>query len=104
MPPPNDKKGVMRLLGTVNYIAKFVPDMSQITEPSRMLLRQDAEFEWNSGQEVAFMKIQDILTSDPILIYFDVSKPVTTISCDAIKSSLGSVSLQDYKPLAYASR
>ena len=31
MPAPTDKKKVMRLLGTVNYLAKFVPDMSQIT-------------------------------------------------------------------------
>ncbi|CAC5369074.1 unnamed protein product [Mytilus coruscus] len=33
MPAPDDKKGVQRLLGTVNYIAKFVPNMSTITEP-----------------------------------------------------------------------
>ncbi|MCG7876437.1 MAG: RNase H-like domain-containing protein [Candidatus Thiodiazotropha endolucinida] len=103
MPAPTDKKGVMRLLGTVNYLAKFVPDMSQITEPIRMLLRQDVEFEWNSEQEVAFKKVKDILTSDPVLKYFDVSKPVT-ISCDASQSGLGAVLLQDNKPVAYASR
>lgn len=79
----------MRLLGTVNYLAKFVPAMSQITEPIRMLLIQDVEFEWNSEQEIAF-KVKDILTSDPVLKYFDVSKPAT-ISCDASKSGLGAV-------------
>ena len=85
MPAPTDKKGVMRLLGTVNYLAKFVPDMSQITEPIRALLKQDVEFEWNSAQEAAFTKIKKILTSDPILKYFDVNKEVT-ISCDASQS------------------
>ena len=103
MPAPTDKKGVMRLLGTVNYLAKFVPGMSQITEPIGALLKQDVEFEWNSAQEAAFTKIKKILTSDPILKYFDVNKEVT-ISCDASQSGLGSVLLQDNKPVAYASR
>ncbi|CAC5390471.1 unnamed protein product [Mytilus coruscus] len=33
MPAPTDKKGVQRLLGTINYLAKFVPNMSAVTEP-----------------------------------------------------------------------
>ena len=101
MPAPTDKKGVMRLLGTVNYL--FLPDMSQITEPIRKLLRQDVEFQWTSHQETAFTKIKEILTKDPVLRYFNVSKPVT-VSCDASQSGLGSVLLQDNKPVAYASR
>ena len=66
MPAPTDKKGVMRLLGTLNYLAKFVPKMSQITEPIRKLLRQDVEFEWTSHQETAFTKIKEILTGVPV--------------------------------------
>ena len=41
MPPPTDRKGVERILGTLNYVAKFVPDMSMITQPIRELLKQD---------------------------------------------------------------
>ena len=33
MPPPTDRKGVERLLGTVKYLAKFVPNMSTVMEP-----------------------------------------------------------------------
>ena len=80
MPAPTDKKCVMRLLGTVNYLAKFLPDMSQITKPIRKLLRQDVEFEWTSHQETAFTKIKEILTTDPVFKYFDVSKPVTAMT------------------------
>ena len=74
MPAPTDKKGVMRLLGTVNYLANFVPDRSQIDEPIRALLKQDVEFKWNSAQEAAFTNIKKILTCDPILTYYDVNK------------------------------
>ena len=39
MTQPTDKKGVERLLGTVNhmYLAKFIPNMSIINEPIRNL-------------------------------------------------------------------
>jgi len=33
MPAPSDKKDVERLLGTINYLAKFIPNMSTITQP-----------------------------------------------------------------------
>ena len=103
MPAPTDRKGVMRLLGTVNYLSKFIPYMSQVTEPIRLLLRQDIEFQWNYEQETAFNQIKELLTSNPVLKYFDVSKPVT-VQYDASKSGLGAVLLQDNQPVAYASR
>ena len=32
MPAPSDKKGVERLLGTVNYLGKFIPNLATVTE------------------------------------------------------------------------
>ena len=98
MPPPEDRKGVERLIGTVNYLAKFIPNMSTITKPIRELLKSDVEFQWE-----AFQKINEILTEAPVLAYYDVKKPVT-VTCDASKSGLGVTLLQDAKPVAYASR
>lgn len=105
MPPPTDKKGVERLLGTVNYLAKFVPNMSTITQPIRNLLQKDVVFEWSAEQEKAFTDIKEILTAEPgpVLTYYDVTKPVT-VSCDASQSGLGAVLMQEGKPIAYASR
>ena len=40
MPPPKDAKAVQRLLGSVNYLAKFVPHMSNIMQP----LNKDTEW------------------------------------------------------------
>ena len=39
MPAPTDKKAVERLLGTINYLAKFIPDMSTKTTQIRELLK-----------------------------------------------------------------
>ena len=105
MPAPTDKKGVERLLGTVNYLGKFIPNLATITEPIRVLLRKDIEFQWAREQEKALHEIKSILTKDegPVLKFFDVQKPVM-ISCDASPTGLGGVFLQEERPVAYASR
>ena len=41
MPAPQDKPGVQRLLGMVNYLAKFIPGMSEILAPLRDLLKKN---------------------------------------------------------------
>ncbi|CAC5362482.1 unnamed protein product [Mytilus coruscus] len=103
MPAPTDKKGVQRLLGTINYLAKFVPNMSAVTEPIRKLLKEEHEFIWTHEQQQAFEKLKDIITKNPVLSFCDVSKPVT-VSCDASQCGLGAMLIQDNKPVAYASR
>ena len=103
MPAPTDKKGVERLLGTINYLAKFIPNVSEVTAPIRELIRKDTVFTWSHTQQSAFNKIKSILSKSPVLTYYDVTKPVV-VSCDASKSGLGAVLMQEDKPVAYASR
>lgn len=67
MPPPEDKKGVERLLGTINYLAKFIPYMSRVTQPIRTLLRKDITFHWERPQEDVFKDIKKILSEHPYL-------------------------------------
>ena len=102
MPPPTDKKGVERLLGTINYLAKFIPNMSTVTHPIRELLKSDVAFCWRKFQEKAFDKIKNILSAEPVLMYYDVTRLVT-ISCDASQSGLGALLLQDTKPVCLES-
>ena len=45
MPAPTGREGVVRLLGTLNYLSKFIPNMSHVTEPNRLLLKKDIEFQ-----------------------------------------------------------
>ena len=35
MPTPSNKKGLQRLLGMITYLAKFLPNLSDVTEPLR---------------------------------------------------------------------
>ena len=36
MPRPADKRGVLRLLGMVNYVSKFIPNIPDLTVPTKM--------------------------------------------------------------------
>lgn len=103
MPTPECKKDVERFLGMVTYLAKFIPNMSQHTEPLRGLTRDDVAWEWKEEHQHAFHKLKTMLTEAPLLRYYDVKLPVT-LSVDASKSGLGAVLMQEDKPVAYASR
>ncbi|XP_071643009.1 uncharacterized protein [Temnothorax longispinosus] len=56
---PEDVQGVRRIIGTVTYLSKFVPNLSGITEPLRQLLTKDTTWHWDAEQEEAFNKIKE---------------------------------------------
>ena len=97
------KRCIERLLGVINYVGKFIPNMSAVTHPIRELLRKDVQFNWSWEQSDAFQKVKKLLSEAPVLAFFNVKKPVT-VSCDASQYGLGAVLLQDCQPVAYASR
>ena len=88
----------------VNYVSKFVPNVSEITSPLRELLKRDVSWHWSVTHAKAFDKIKTILANpEPgVLTYYDVTKPVK-LQVDASKSGLGAVLIQSNMPVAYAS-
>lgn len=103
MPEPQDRKGVQRFLGMINYLSPFIPCKSQITDPLRQLVKDDSSWMWGPEQRRAFQQIKSVLLNDVTLDYFDPKKELT-IQADASKDGLGACLLQDGRPLAYASR
>ena len=91
------------LLGMVNYLAKFTPNLAETTSPMRSLLKKDSEFIWDCAQQTAFDKMKLLITSAGTLAYYDVKKGVT-LEVDASKHGLGAVLMQEGKPVAYASK
>ncbi|CAB4026716.1 Hypothetical predicted protein, partial [Paramuricea clavata] len=105
MPAPEKKDDVRRFLGSVQYLAKFLPDLAEVEEPLRhlTLTKKDTVFHWDKPQENAFQRIKDLCCTAPILAYYDVKKDVK-IQCDASKNAVGAVLLQEGKPIAYTSQ
>jgi hypothetical protein len=103
MPTPQNKGELETVLGMVNYLARFAPRLAEITSPLRDMLKQDIEFLWDSPQQQSFEKMKEVITSPPVLQYFDITKE-TTIQVDASQNGLGATLLQEGKPIAFASK
>ena len=105
MPPPTNKSELQTVLGMINYMSKFAPNLAEITSPMRSLLNKDVEFSWDKPQSEAFQKVKDILTRSPgpVLAYYDPKKELT-LQVDASKYGLGAVLFQDSKPITVASK
>ena len=103
MPRPADKAGIQRLLGMLNYVSKFVPNMSDLTAPLRELLHQDVEWHWEEQQETSFKNVKEALVLSPVLGYYDTKKELT-LQVDASSTGLGAALIQEGKPIAYASK
>ncbi|GBO23467.1 Transposon Ty3-I Gag-Pol polyprotein [Araneus ventricosus] len=61
------KNDIKRLLGMVNFLSKFIPNVSAVTSPLRVLLKKDIEFQWNYDQETSFEEIKRLISSTPVL-------------------------------------
>lgn len=107
MPAPDDKKNLQRALGLVNYLGKFIPNLSANTVKLRRLLEADTEWQWNSEHVCEWEWIKDALTKEPVLKFYDEKRQLK-ISTDASKAGLGAVLLQkhdtEWLPIAFASR
>ena len=104
MQGPTDEKGVRRLMGMVNYLARFMPNLSTVMEPIRKLTRDDVPFVWSKEQKDAFNEVKRILTSNQVLKYFDPKSPNLVLEYDNSRSGLGDVLLQNAQPIGYGSR
>ena len=103
MPRPNNKKAVERLLGTVQYLSQSLPKLSDVAKPLRQLTEKEVVFTWQQQQEHAFTLIKDLVTSSPVLKYYNIKEEVT-LQCDASETGIGAALLQAGQPVTYTSR
>ena len=103
MDPPQNVANLQAFSGMVNYLKKFSPVLPELSEPLRRLYKSGVKWAWESEQQNAFEAIKQVITTLPVLTYFDKTKK-HTIQCNASKKGLGAVLLQESKPVMYMSR
>ena len=101
-PPPETKEDARRFPGSIQYLAKFVLMLAEVETTLLELTRKDPLFHWDKPQSAAFQKLNDMCCEAPVLAFYDVRKDIT-IECDASKSAVGAVLLQEGMPIDYAS-
>ena len=103
MPAATSKEEVRRFLGMIQYLAKFIPDLSAKDAPRRQLLKKQVGFHWSGAQQESFRTLKDCCSKAPVLAQYEKDKELT-IQCDASSTALGEMLMKDGRPVAYTSR
>ena len=74
---PQNVTSLQSFNGMVNYLKKFSPVLSELSEPLRRLRESGVEWAWESEQQNAFEAIKRVITTLPVLAYFDKTKKHT---------------------------
>jgi hypothetical protein len=101
--PPESVHQIRSFLGLEGYYRRFIPDFSRIAKAMTELLKKGVKFVWSEACEQAFHTLRQHLTSAPVLVQPDNSKPFE-VFCDASGTGLGCVLMQEGRVIAYASR
>ena len=107
-PTPTCVKDVQRFVGLCNYYRRFVENFAQIARPLHNLTKKNNKFIWDNKCENAFQELKNRLTTAPVLIHPDPSKPFI-VECDASNYAIGGILSQKddegkLHPVAYYSR
>ena len=106
-PQPKTSQELQRFLGLASYYRKFIQNFASIARPLHRLTEKGRPFKWTSECTSAFCKLKQHLTTAPILVYPDFSRPFI-LDTDASNDGIGAVLSQEYdgseRVVAYASR
>ncbi|XP_046142800.1 uncharacterized protein K02A2.6-like [Osmia bicornis bicornis] len=100
---PTNKKELLRILGMINFLSKFIPNVSQLTSCLRELIKKDVDWQWGPEHSEALDKIKHKIVEAPTLKLFDNKLPIV-IQADASQHGLGACLLQCGRPVLFASR
>ena len=68
MPAPTSEKEVRSFLGRLNYIARFLSQLTHTCEPIFRFLRKKDPGTWDESCQQAFDKIKEYLQQPPVLV------------------------------------
>ena len=86
--PPNNTKELKSFLGAIQYLANFLPKLSEKTDRLRKLLKKNEPSIWGEEQEKDFKQIEQMLTEKPCLAHYAEDK-CNMVTTDASKTGLG---------------
>jgi hypothetical protein len=75
--PPTNLKELQSLLGKVNFVRRFISNLSQKVLPFSPLLKlkKDQKFSWGDEQQKAFDEIKRYMKEPPVLVPPQLNKP-----------------------------
>ena len=96
---PQTKEDLQKFLGIMTYIASFIPNFSDKSQPIRDLPKKDTPFVLHEDHINCFNELKAILSSEACLAYYYPKKPVT-LEMDASQKGVGVALFQNNRPVA----
>ena len=72
-PVPQKVNDLQRFMRMVNQMAKFIPNLANLNEPPRQLLKKENRWKWDKAQQQSFEGIKNELTSATNLAHYNPS-------------------------------
>ena len=106
-PTPTSTQEVQQFLGLTSYHRKFIQNFASIARPLQRLIECGGTFVWTIECATSFSVLKQQLTTAPILVFPDCSKPFI-LDTDASHDGIGAVLSQEHEGaeriVAHASR
>ena len=105
---PNNEKELKSFLDAIQYLSKYVDNLSAQTDSLRQLLKKDKDWLWTEEHTQAFENLKQKITEIPCLAHYNSDYP-NIITTDASTKGLGATLWQEQpdgilKPIGFASR
>ena len=92
-PIPQNVTELQSFLGSVNYLSRFIPGLSQSCKLLQALIKKNSEYVWTTEHDKALQNLKDMVSEDCLIQFYNPYKPLF-IECDVSKQGIGCVMLQ----------
>lgn len=93
-PLPRTVRQIRRFIGMTGWYRQFIPGYAELAAPLTDCLKKKDKFTITEEAENSFVKLKKALTTAPVLVQPNFSKPFT-IQCDASRVGVGEVLVQE---------
>ena len=90
---PSNVSELRGVLGLVQYVGHYIPNLATLSAPLRELTRKSVTFKWTKKQEDSLQTIKRVLSASDTLAYYDRTAR-TTVVADASPVGLGAILVQ----------
>jgi hypothetical protein len=96
--PPTNLKELQSLHGKINFVRRFISNLSQKVLPFSPLLRikKDHKFVWGDEQQKAFNEIKEYMKEPPVLLPPQLNRPFK-LYVAADTQTIGSALIQEFE-------